>query len=319
MTAKTRSRNPHRRGVTAFELFDMIPNEDAAHALLAAWRWGEDEAHRHCPRCGSTDTRPSKRLRTYWCLGCRERFSVRTGTVMECTRIPLRKWVAALYYALTNLKGISSMKLAREIGITQKSAWFVLHRIRRALADDDAAALLGSVEVDETYVGGRRRWMSNKKRREMGRDWTKNKTIRAGARDRATGHVRAATVKVCRRGDDERVHRRARDAGRHRLHRRRQRLQVSLRRECQPHRHKQFADGDAHTQGIESFWSMFKRGYRGVYHYMSPKHLDRYAQEFAGRRCVRDLDTLDQLQRVVAGMVGRRLTYAELTADDATK
>lgn len=318
MTAKTRSRNPHRKGVTAFELFDMIPDEDAAHALLAAWRWGEDEAHRHCPRCGSTDTRPSKRLRTYWCLGCRERFSVRTGTVMECTRIPLRKWVAALYYALTNLKGISSMKLAREIGITQKSAWFVLHRIRRALADDDAAALLGSVEVDETYVGGRRRWMSNKKRREMGRDWTKNKTIRAGARDRATGHVRAATVKTADAATmsgfiDERVTPGATvytDAA----------SAYKFRSDGSVnHTAKQFADGDAHTQGIESFWSMFKRGYRGVYHYMSPKHLDRYAQEFAGRRCVRDLDTLDQLQRVVAGMVGRRLTYAELTADDAAK
>ena len=312
MATKKRVRKQNREGLTAFELFDMIPDEDAAHEFLCRMRWGENHEHRHCSHCGGTSTRPSKRKYTFWCPDCKHRFSVRTDSVLEHTRMPLRKWVVALYLVVTNLKGVSSMKLARELSVGQNTAWFVLHRIRRALADDDAGKFFGPVEVDETWVGGKRRWLSHKKRKEMGRNWQKNKVQLAGVYDRETRHVRAATVQTAdtvtmNEFIDARVAPEA-DVYTDDAHAYKFRSTDSV-----THSRGEYVRDEAHTQGIESFWSMFKRGYRGVYHHMSHKHLDRYAAEFAGRKCIRELDTLDQMESVVKAGVGRRLTYKELT------
>ena len=119
---------------------------------LGEQRWRK--TGRHCPRCGSTGTAPSKRQFTFWCPDCKQRFSVRTGTVLEESRLPLRKWAIAVYLHLTNLKGVSSMKLHRDINVTQKTAWFMLQRIRKAWESDDSL-FPGPVEIDETYMGGK--------------------------------------------------------------------------------------------------------------------------------------------------------------------
>ena len=138
-----------RKGIGLIELIELFPDEDTAREWFEEIRWPEG---RVCPRCRSGRTRAaSHRYMPYWCTACRSYFSVKVGTVMEASKIPLRKWAIAFYQILTNLKGVSSMKLHRDLGITQTSAWFLGHRIREAMAGDDPV-FSGPVEVDETYI-----------------------------------------------------------------------------------------------------------------------------------------------------------------------
>ena len=150
MPAKAPGRN-HREAISLFRLTERFPDEDAARCWFEARVWPDG---RHCPRCGSTETRDAAHAKMpYWCPACRSYFSVRTGTAIERSKIPLRKWVFAIYLEMTSLKGISSMKLHRELGISQKAAWLLLDRPREAMAADDFL-FPGPVEADETYVGG---------------------------------------------------------------------------------------------------------------------------------------------------------------------
>ena len=142
-----------RNGITLIELFDMFPDEESARKWFESiiWRDGVPQCH----RCGGINTYEVKNLKPlpHRCRDCRKHFSVRHGTILEGSHIPLRKWAIGIYLVATNLKGVSSMKLHRDLGITQKSAWFMLHRIRKAMGSGNDL-LRGVVEVDETYVGG---------------------------------------------------------------------------------------------------------------------------------------------------------------------
>lgn len=144
-----------RKGITVMELAEMFPDEDAARTWFESKAWPDG---RECPRCGNDETVKSSHAKMpYWCGACRKYFSVRTGTVLETSNVPLRKWAWAIYLHLTSLKGISSMKLHRDIGVTQKTAWFMLQRIRKAFDDDDEPPFTGPIEVDESFFGGGRR------------------------------------------------------------------------------------------------------------------------------------------------------------------
>ncbi len=148
------------------QLADMFPDENSAQLWFENEIWGT--TGRCCPHCGSVRTHEAKHKKSpYRCTDCRGYFSVKTGTAMASSPIPLRKWAFAIYLEITNLKGVSSMKLHRDIGVTQKTAWFMLHRIREAWAMEAAEMFTGPVEADETYVGGRRRNMSNAKRKAV--------------------------------------------------------------------------------------------------------------------------------------------------------
>lgn len=184
----------YREGMTLVQLFEMFPTEDAAREWFESVIWPNG---RHCPKCGSLRTHEAKHAKMpYRCSDCRSYFSVKTGTAMQASKVPLRKWAIAIYLCLTSLKSVSSMKLQRDLGVSQPTAWFMMHRIREAWGEDDGTPFDGPAEVDETYFGGKRRNMSNAKRKALagtGRGAV-GKTAVIGIKDRATNQVRAAVV-----------------------------------------------------------------------------------------------------------------------------
>lgn len=178
-----------RKGISLMELTAMFPDETAAETWFEDVHW---QGNRECGHCGSTNTYETKNRKPspYRCRSCMRYFSVRTGTAMGGTNLPLRKWAFAVYLYVTSLKGVSSMKLHRDLGVTQKTAWFMLHRLRTAWADSGFPDFAGPVEVDETYMGGKRRNMSKAKRKTLTGRGAVGKTPVVGARDRATGAAR---------------------------------------------------------------------------------------------------------------------------------
>lgn len=309
----------HREGLTIVELVDMFPTEEAATAWFEATIWPEG---RHCPKCGSLRTREaSHKKMPYWCTDCRSYFSVKTGTVMQNSKIPLRKWAIAIYLCLTSLKSVSSMKLQRDIGVSQPTAWFMLHRIREAWGEDDGDDFDGPVEVDECYIGGDRKNKSNAERRalrEAGRGrGPVDKTAVVGIKDREMNEVRA---EVIRRTDGETLQGFVREhtepgatvysdeAAAYKG------LARDYRHEAVNHSVSQYVRGQAHTNGMESFWSMIERAHKGTFHKISPKHLQRYISEFAAKHNIRESGTLAQMRDTVARLIGRRLAYRDLIA-----
>ena len=301
----------HRKGISILQMAEMFPDERTAHKWFESWIWPTGE--RACTRCGSLNTHEAKhKTMPYRCRDCRKYFSVKTGSAMESSKLPLRLWAWAIYLEMTSLKGVSSMKLHRDLNIRQATAWFMLHRIREAFADVQMV-FNGPVEVDESYFGGLERNKHESKKLRAGRGPV-GKTAVVGMKDRITKRVAARVVdrtdKATLQGL---VHEHAAPGAK--VYTDETGAYKGLENhETVNHSVGEYVRGMAHTNGVESFWSTLKRAHKGIYHKMSAKHLQRYVSTFAGRQNVRDMDTLQQMQHVVAGMIGRRLMYKDLTA-----
>jgi transposase-like protein len=288
------------------ELIAKYSSDDRCRAYLEALRWHEEVT---CPRCGcNVVTRIAKRPQ-FDCGLCHYHFSVTTGTVLNDTHLPLWKWFAATYMMIVAKKGVSANQLKRTLAVSYKTAWYLCHRIRKAMEEACPEPLSGTVEIDETWIGG--------KRRHVGSGYVGNKTMVMGAvqrdgairlriegrRDAPTmqGFVKDVCVDETERiytddhsaffglGDENTIH------------------------ESVNHSAEEWVRGDVHTNSVEGVWSLFKRSVVGSYHQVSTKHLDRYLSEFEFRFNNRRNQFLfrDTLVKLVES---EALPYAELTA-----
>ena len=308
----------YRKGISLIEIVKKFDTEEKAEAWFIAQRWPDGPT---CPFCDSDQVspRPTRKPQPFRCRACRKDFSVTTGTLLHRTHLPLSKWAIAYYLFATNLKGVSSMKLHRDLGITQKTAWYMAHRIRQMMENGDAAKFAGPVEADETYVGGKEGNKHESKKLRAGRG-TVGKTAVAGVKDRETNQVDAEVVA---RTDGptlrEFVHHRTEPTAMVYTDEAAAYRRLNRTHEAVAHGAGEYVRGMAHTNGMESFWSMLKRGYVGTYHHFSVKHLDRYVGEFEGRHNRRPLDTSEQMRIMAQNAAGKQLPYAELIGPRATR
>jgi transposase-like protein len=302
-------------------------NEDAAREHLESLRWPEGP---YCPHCGSlnatrlpaqrgrkTKAHPEGALRcgVIQCNDCREQYTVTVGTVFESSKIGLHKWVLATFLLCSSKRGMSGHQLARMLGVTQKTAWFMSHRIREAMKPTDDQGPLGGegkvVEADETFVGGKEKNRHKSKRatRRLGGSWGKETVFSLVERDgsvRSTHvvSVTAANLKPIMVAQiDAATTLMTDDAGQYRyMHR-------AFKHEIVNHGAGEYVRGAAHTNTVEGYFSIFKRGVIGTYYHMSAKHLHRYCVEFDFRYNTRKGNDFERCELALKGIAGKRLTY----------
>ena len=316
--SKTSTKAPgkaYRKGISLIEVVKMFDTEEKAEQWFIEQRWPDGVT---CPHCESDNiaTKKSRKPQPYRCRTCRKHFSVKTRTLLHSSNIPLSKWAIAFYLYSTNLKGVSSTKLHRDLGIGQKAAWHMGQRIRE-MWDNQAEKFAGPVEVDQTYIGGKETNKHADKKLNAGRG-TVRKSVLAGAKDRESGQVSAQVVPDTKKATLHGfIHDKADANATVYTDDLRSYQDMPFRHESVSHSVSEYVRDQAHVNGLESFWASLKRGYHGTYHQMSPKHLGRYINEFAVRHNDRPSDTIDQMAHMVQAMEGKQLRYEDLIAGGA--
>lgn len=288
---------------TLVEFISYFKDEATCIKYFESIRFKDGE---YCPHCSATKIYRFKDAR-YRCATCKKDFTIKIGTVFGESKIPLQKWFIAIYLLTTSKKGISSIELAEKVGVTQKTAWFMDHRIRKAMKQNKGK-LFGKVEVDETYVAGKhsRKDGFSKKGAVMGMIERKG-TLKAMAIPNRQTHIvfneirkhidRSAFVMT----DEASVYKKL--------------PAIGYQRGAVKHGKKNWTKGDINTNSIESFWAIFKRGYHGTYHSMSKKHLQSYVDEFVFRFNERNNPLVSVFDGIVQGVADSgTLSYKKLTA-----
>ena len=297
--------------ISTFQLFQMFPDQESARIYLESRLWADGAI---CPACKGKDRITTRKGGYYRCNACKLDFTIRTGTIFERSHVPLHKWLYSMYLLVTARKGISSMQLAKEIGITQKSAWFVLQRLREACGGK-LDKLRGMIEIDECYIGGKESNKHQHKKLRMGRGAV-GKTAVVGMRERGGRTIAmplestdAATLHSTIHSNVEVGSTIFTDdhAGYVGLG------GLLFSHSSVNHTAGEYSNNGVSTNGIESVWAVLKRGVYGVYHQVSKKHLRRYVNEFTFRLNAANVSrhTLERLDSFVCAVV---VTYKELTA-----
>ena len=292
------------------------PNRAFQYALQLRWPDGVVS----CPRCGSEDHRFVKTRRLWFCKGCQKQFTLKVGTIFEDSPLGLDKWMCGFWMLCNCKNGVSSCEIARSLGITQKSAWFMLHRIRKAMHDESIVKLSGEVEADETFIGGKARNMHiGKRQRRITGTGTKDKVAVMGILERG-GKVRTTIVANRKKAALQSEVKKHVEAGAALY----TDALLSYEGLASDYAHQvvdhavEYVNGRVHTNGLENFWSLLKRGIAGTYVSVEPFHLYRYLDEqsfrYNNRTGMNDQARFEAAMRNVAG---KRLTYNELIGNGA--
>jgi transposase-like protein len=297
---------------TLLEAIRYFEDPDVATEFVASLRWPDGP---ECPKCGGKEHSFLKTRRLWKCKACKRQFSVKVGTIFEDSPIPLDKWLASIWLIANAKNGISSHELARSIGLTQKSAWFVLHRIRLAMQTGTFRKFSGEVEVDETFIGGKARNMHPSQRaRKIKGTGPSTKTAVMGILER-DGEVRAMPVSDVRKRTLQGQVRRHVEPGSRvysDAHMSYEGLGEDFAHETIDHA-VAYVEEQVHTNSMENFWSLLKRGLKGTYVSVEPFHLFRYLDEQVYRFNKRKANDLTRFVWVLGAVAGRRLTYDALT------